>query len=91
MSMSCFVEVSDDITQLKQYDYIEKKKTIIANHYIRNLIDYGFDPPEIEIIFDNKIYQLEINKISCSKAADVYKFYEHLLKKKKIWNCLFSV
>ena len=26
MSMSCFVEVSDDITQLKQYDYIEKKK-----------------------------------------------------------------
>ena len=89
--MSCFVEVSDDITQLKQYDYIEKKKTIIANRYIRNLIDYGFDPPEIEIIFDKKIYQLEINKISCSKAADVYKFYEHLLKKKKIWNCLFSV
>ena len=26
MSMSCFVEVSDDITQLKQYDYIETKK-----------------------------------------------------------------
>ena len=25
MSMSCFIEVSNDITQLKQYDNIEKK------------------------------------------------------------------
>ena len=82
MSMSCFIEVSNDITKLKQYDDI-KKKSIIANHYIRNGIDYGFDPPEIEIIFDNKTYQFEINKISRSKAVDVYNFYEHLLKRKR--------
>ena len=35
MSMSCFIEVSNDITKLKQYDDIEKK-SIIANRYIRN-------------------------------------------------------
>ena len=56
-----FIEVSNDITQLKQYDDIEKK-SIIANRYIRNGIDYGFDPPEIKIIFDNKTYLFEINK-----------------------------
>ena len=44
MSMSCFIEVSNDITKLKQYDDIEKK-SIIANRYIRNGIDYGFDLP----------------------------------------------
>ena len=59
------------------------KKKIIANRYIRNGIDYGFDPPEIEIIFDNKTYQFEINKISCSKAVDVYNFYDHLIKRKR--------
>ena len=77
----CFTEVSNDITKLKQYDNIEKK-SIIANCYIRNGIDYGFNPPDIEIIFDNKTYQFEINKISCSKAIDVYNFYDYLLKRK---------
>ena len=39
---------------------------------------------EIEIIFDNKTYQFEINKISPSKALDVYNFYDHLLKRKNL-------
>ena len=77
MSMSFFIEVSNDITKLKQYGDIEKK-SIIANRYIRNGIDYGFDSPEID-----KTYQLEINKISHSKAVDVYNFYDHLLKRKR--------
>ena len=62
---------------------ILKKKSIIANRYIRNGTDYGFDPPEIKIIFDNKTYQFEINKISRSKAIDVYNFYDYLLKRKR--------
>ena len=82
MSVSCFIEVSNGITKLKQYDNIEKK-SIIANRYIRNGLDYGFDPPKIEIIFDNKIYQFEMNKISRSKAVDVYNFYDHLLNRKR--------
>ena len=82
MSMPCLIEVSNDITKLKQYDDIEKK-SIIANRYIRNGIDYGFDSPEIEIIFGNKAYQFEINKVSHSKAVDAYDFYDHLLKRKR--------
>ena len=82
MSISCFIEVSNEITKLIQYDDIEKK-SIIANCSSRNGIDYGFDPPEIEIIFDNKTYQFEINEISDSKAVDVYNFYDHLLKRKR--------
>ena len=62
---------------------ILKKKSIIANRYIRNGLGYGFDPPKIEIIFDNKTYQFEINKISRSKAVDVYNFYDHLLNRKR--------
>ena len=38
---------------------------------------------EIEIIFDNKTYQFEINKIGRSKAVDVYNFDDHLLKRKR--------
>ena len=82
MRMSCFIEVSNDITKLKQYDNVEKK-SVIANRYIRNEIDYGFDPPEIKIIFDNKTSQFEINKISRSKSVDLYNFYDHLLKRKR--------
>ena len=60
-----------------------QKKSIIANRYIRNGIDYGFDSLEIGIIFDNKTYQFEINKISCSKVVDIYNFYDCLLKRKR--------
>ena len=84
MSMSCSIEVSNDITQLKQHDNIKKKKkSIIANGYIRNRIDWGFDSPEIKMISDNKTYEFEINKVSCSKAADIYNFYDHLLKRER--------
>ena len=47
-----FYEVSNDITKLKEYDDIERKNQSEA---IRSGIDYGFDPPEIEIIFDKPI------------------------------------
>ena len=77
MSMYCFI-----FTELKQFNDI-KKKSVIANHYIRNGIDYGFDSPEIEIILDNKTYQFEINKISHSKVVDIYYVYDHLLKRKR--------
>ena len=80
--MSCFIEASNEITKLKQYDDIEKK-SITANRYIRNGIDHGFDSPDIEIIFDSKTCQFEINKISRSKAVDIYNFYDHLLKRKR--------
>ena len=46
MSMSCFTEVFNDITKLKQYNDIEKK-SIIANRCIRKGIDYGFDSLEM--------------------------------------------
>ena len=72
----------NEITKLKQYDDIEKK-SIIANRYVRNGIDYGFDSPEIKIIFDNKTYQFEINKISRSKVVGIYNFYDYLLKRKR--------
>ena len=76
------IEVPNEITKLKQYDDIEKK-SIIANRYVRNGIDYGFDSPEIKIIFDNKTYQFEINKISRSKVVGIYNFYDYLLKRKR--------
>ena len=78
----CFIEVSSEITKLKQYDDI-LKKSVIANCYIIKGIDYGFDSPKIEIIFDNKTYQFEINEISHSKAVDIHNFYDHLLKRKR--------
>ena len=74
--------MSNEITKLKQYDDVEKK-SIIANRYVRNRTDYGFDSPKIKIIFDNKTYQFEINKISRSKAVGISNFHDYLLKRKR--------
>ena len=82
MSMLSFTEVSNEIMEEKLYDDI-KKESIIANRYIKDRTDYGFDSPKIEIIFDNKTYQFEMNKISRNKVVDIYNFYDHLLKIKR--------
>ena len=49
MSMSCFMEVENKISKLKQYPAI-KKISGLANRIIKNGVDHGYDSPEIEIL-----------------------------------------
>ena len=55
MSMSCFTEVENDITELKQYPAIEKISEL-ANAIIKNGVDHGYDSPEIEISYSRETY-----------------------------------
>ena len=53
------------------------------DYYIMSMPCFIEASNDIEIIFDNKTYQSEINKISRSKAVNLYNFYDHLLKRKR--------
>ena len=82
MSMSCFIEVENDITKLKQYSAIEKISEL-AKRIIKNGVDHGYDSPEIEISYGGKTYEMNILKFNRSKSVDIFEFFDHYLKKKK--------
>ena len=81
MSMSCFIKVKNDISELKQYPAIEKIFEL-ANKIIKNRVDHGYDSPEIEISYGGKTYEMDILKFNRSKSVDVFEFFDHYLKKK---------
>ena len=71
MSMSSFIKVENDITELKQYPAIEKISEL-ANRITKNGVDHGYDSPEIEISYGGKPYEIDILKVNCSKSVNVF-------------------
>ena len=76
-----FIEVENDITELKQYPTIEKISELV-NRIIKNGLNCGYDSPEIEISYGGKTYEMDILKVNHSKSVDVFEFFDHYLKKK---------
>ena len=90
MSMSCFIKVKNDISELKQYPAIEKIFEL-ANKIIKNRVDHGYDSPEIEISYGGKTYEMDIFKVNRSKSVHVFEIFDHYLKKKKICSYLLAL
>ena len=81
MSMSCFIEVENDIIKLKQYPAIEKISEL-TNRIIKNGVGHRYDSPEIEISYGGKTHEMDILKFNRSKSVDVFEVFDHYLKKK---------
>ena len=94
MSTPCFIEVENDIIELKQYPDIEKISEL-GKRIIKNGVDHGYDLPEIEISYGGAAYEKNILKVNRSKSVDVFELFDHYLKKKYLFlftrptkNCL---
>ena len=88
--MPCFIEVENDITELKQYPAIEKISEL-GNRIIKNGVDHGYDLPEIEISYGGTTYEMDILKVNRSKSVDVFELFDHYLKKKNICSYLLAL
>ena len=53
MSMSSFIDIKNDITELKQYPAI-KRISELTKRFIKNGVDHGYDSPEIKIPYGEK-------------------------------------
>ena len=82
MSMTCFIEIGNDIMELMQYANIEKTSEF-ANRIIKNGIDYGQKSADTEILYGNKTYEMDTLKNNRSASIDVVEFLDHFLKRKR--------
>ena len=82
MSMSCVIEIKNDITELTKYADI-KKISEFANRIIKNGIDYGHKSPDIEISYGGKTYKMNILKDNRSHSVEAVEFFDHLTKQKR--------
>ena len=84
MSMSCVIEIKNDITELTKYADI-KKISEFANRIIKNGIDYGHKSPDIEISYGGKTYKMNILKDNRSHSVEAVEFFDHFFKQKRFF------
>ena len=54
-SMSCYVDLTVDVTKLPQFDKI-KEISDLANAILADGVDFGFKKNAVQLTFDNKTY-----------------------------------
>lgn len=84
MSMSCVIEIKNDITELTKYANI-KKISEFANRIIKNSIDYGHKSPHIEISYGGKTYKMNILKDNHNHSVEAVEFFDHFFKQKRFF------
>ena len=66
--MSCYVDLTVDVTKLPQFDKI-KENSDLANATLADGVDFGFKKNLVQLTFDNKTYYFRINK---NKSKQLY-------------------
>lgn len=84
MSMSCVIEIKNDITELTKYANI-KKISEFANRIKKNSIDYGHKSPHIEISYGGKTYKMNILKDNHNHSVEAVEFFDHFFKQKRFF------
>ena len=64
--MSCYVDLTVDVTKLPQFDKISD----LANAILADGEDFGYKKNAVQLTFDNKTYYFRINKINRSSYIE---------------------
>ena len=71
--MSCYVNLTNDVTKLPQFDKI-KNISDLANAILANGVDFGYKENVEQLTFDNKTYYFRISKINRSSYNEKLNF-----------------
>ena len=81
--MSCYVDLTADVTKLPQFVKI-KDISDLANAILADGVDFGYKKNVVQLTFENKTYYFRINKINRSSYIENIEFFNHNLKKKSL-------
>ena len=81
--MSCYVNLTNDVTKLPQFDKI-KNISDLANAILANGVDFGYKKNVEQLTFDNKTYYFRISKINRSSYNEKIEFFDYNLKKNRL-------
>ena len=82
-SMSCYVDLTIDVTKLPQSDKI-KEISDLVNAILAEGVDFCYKKNAIQTTYGGEINTFKINKINWSKYMDNIEFFDINLKKRRL-------
>ena len=81
--MSCFIEVTNDLSELEHNDEI-KKISELSNKILKDGVDHLYDKKKIEVFFNGELkHELEAEKSNRALSVEIVKFFDHETKQKR--------
>ena len=81
-SMSCFIQLTNDISKLTHYHEI-KKIADLSNSILKNGIDHTYIGRDLEVFFDLGKLSFEEDKSNRALSVDAVEFFDYLMKQKR--------
>ena len=79
-SMSCFIEITNDLSELEHYiEIIDISK--LSNNILKNEVDHLYDEKKIEVFINGELKtELEAEKSNHAFSVEIVKFFDHVTK-----------
>ena len=81
--MSCFIEITNDLSELMHCDNI-RKISELSNSILKNGISHSFKEKNLEVIFDGIKVELTSEKSNRALSVDIVEFFDHVTKQKRL-------
>ena len=77
-SMSCFIEITNDLSELEHYSEIIKILKL-SNNILKNEVEHLYDEKKIEVFINGELKtELEAEKSNCALSVEIVEFFDHL-------------
>ena len=80
-SMSCFIKIPQDLTELNHYEDI-KKISEICNKIFKNAVEHLYEEKKLEVIFDNSNLEFLPEKSNRGLSLQAVEFFYYVTKRK---------
>ena len=83
VSISCFIEITNDLTELTHYGDI-KRISDLSNTILENGIDHLYKEKNLEVTFDDVKIELTPKKSNRALSVDVVEFFDYVTKQNRL-------
>ena len=82
-SMSCFIEITNDLSELEHYiEIIDISK--LSNNILKNRVDHLYDKKKFEVFINGESKtELEAEKSNRAISVEIVEFFDHVTKQKR--------
>ena len=82
-SMSCFIEITNDLSELEHYiEIIDISK--LSNNILKNGVDHLYDEKKIEVFINGELKtEIEAEKSNSAFSVEIVEFFDHVTKQKR--------
>ena len=82
-SMSCFTEITNDLSELEHYSEIIKISELL-NKILKNGVDHLYDEKKFEVFINGELKtELEAEKSNRALPVEIVEFFDHVAKQKR--------